>query len=196
MLSRPLAVLAVITCCAILIAAPAQAVNLQSNWYAQLTNVRTYGGTYSMDPFPGLGTSSAHIGVPEFSIPSGQATFDVLQTGEAPLGESADWGTMTLWDENTLGSISFDYHTYWTSPNLMLVLEALDMRLEAPRPSQIVWSTATTGSRTGHVAIENVNPNGYYFHLVVVPEPGSLSGLASLCGASLLGLRRMRRQSS
>jgi hypothetical protein len=91
-----------------------------------------------------------------------------------------------------LGSISFDYHTNWTAPNLMLVLDTVYIGLD-PRPSEVVWSFATTGWRTGHVTIENVNPNGYFFHLVVVPEPSSLVALASLCGAAGLLRRRTHR---
>lgn len=188
MSSRSLAVLTVIACCAVLIAAPAQAVYLQSNWRVQLTDVRTFDGNASLDPFFGSPSDSAHIDV---TAATGQATFQVLQSGMAPFGEVARWGNGTLWDENRLGSISFHYSTNWTQPNLLLELVAAELA----GPTTVVWSSSATGLRSGDVTIDTVNPNGYWFNVTVVPEPGTLVSLASLCGAGLLGLSRMRRRS-
>lgn len=187
MLSKTGAVLLVVLCCAAILAAPTQAVYLQSDWRADLTNVRTFDGSWSLDPFWGMATDSAAIDV---TAGQGQATFRIPVTGDAPVGETASWGNGTLWDENRLGSISFHYWTNWTQPNLVLQLVATELA----GPSSVVWSTSATGIRYGDVTITGVNPNGYWFNLIVVPEPGSLAGLASLWGAGLLGLLRSRRR--
>lgn len=176
----------VVLCFTVMIGAvPAHAVYLDSTWYATLTNVRTYGGTYPSDPFWGTSHSSAHISV---TGGSGTASFTIPLSCQASLNESASWGVVYVDPVNTLGSISFNYTTYWTQPNLVLQLWTGYLTGD---PGGVVWSTAQTGLKSGHVTI-NANPNAYTFALVAVPEPSSALSLVSLCAIGALPFMRKR----
>lgn len=161
----------------------AHAAYLDSSWYANVTNVRTFGGNYSLDPFWGSSGASTHIAVDGFT---GAATFRVGQSGNAPTGETAYWGNTTLADSNTMGSISFDYETHWSEPNLSLVLEAVYMHMPY---SEVIWSSA---GGNDHVTITG-NPNGYRFSLTVlpVPEPSGMA-VSCLCLSGFITMLRRR----
>lgn len=180
--------LAVLCLISLIVVGPAHAVYLDSSWYADLTNVRTYGGNYSLDPFRGDTWNSAGFSA---SASSGSAAFHVIQSGQSSNGVGASWGTTTLDPLHTMGSISFDYETHWTQRNLALVVETFELGTVVGSAYEVVWSSSLTGVRTGHVTI-NANPNGYQFSLVAVPEPGSLMVLGSLFVAGALARARRR----
>jgi len=167
----------------LVLAQAAHAVYLDSSWHANLTNVRTYGANYSLDPFWGMVSSSTHITA---ASGSGTASFTIPQSGQATIGENASWGNTTLAEPNTVGSLSFDYTTFWTQPNLVLSVE--EFELAAVGPPAVVWSSSRTGLRSGHVTID-ADPNGYWFRVTVVPEPGGLCCLGALCMAGSLRRR-------
>ncbi|MEN6521341.1 MAG: hypothetical protein ABFD46_09370 [Armatimonadota bacterium] len=159
----------------------AQATYLDSSWYAQLSNVQTT-GPYGLGGQP---QSSTHIKV---SGVGESALFTIPQSVQAPTDEKASWWNMTLDPGHLMGSISFDYTTNWTQPNLVLQLTAL--YLGPYQQDTVVWTSSLTGLRTNH-AIVDADPCGYRFDLVVlpqVPEPGSLFALGSLCGVMAAGL--------
>lgn len=166
----------------------ANATYLDSNWYAQISNVHTsgpYGFSLAMP------TSSTHINV-SVSSQTNSALFTIPQSGQGLPGESAYCWNMTLAPWNTMGSISFDFTTYWTQPNLCL--ELMQINIEDPEFEQVIWSAARTGLRSNHVTL-NYNPNGYKFKLTVlpeVPEPASILSLGSLCGVAFASLLRRR----
>lgn len=182
-----IAVLSLLTVCQF-----AQATYLDSSWYVEITNVYLYGGNYSSFMLFSFPQSSEHIKI-ESNSSWNWIKFTIPQSGNIPTGETAKCGGLLLDEGHRVGSISFDYTTYWTQPNLILTLTSEELMYQDP-PSQLVWSTSSTGLQSGHVTITG-DPNGYYFRLTVapeVPEPGGLLALGSLCAAGFAA--RMRRR--
>lgn len=183
---RLLPMLAMLCLISLVVVAPAHAVYLDSSWYAQLTNVSVAVGSYPL-PWSPFSNSSTHLNVVGSGSGPWAARFSVPVSGTAPTGERAWWGNEFLEWDHTFGRINFDYTTYWSQPNLVLELWTDYMPGGGNQDDgSMVWSSALTGLRSGHATV-NLNPNGYFFELVAVPEPGSIFSLGSLCAAGLFG---------
>jgi hypothetical protein len=182
-MKKTLLVIAVLTL--VMVGQIAQATYLDSSWYANISNL--WSGLGSAPPHSSVHLKVAVVGDAE--LPG--LSFTVKQSGDAPVNETAYWGSTSVDPSYTLGPISFDYQTYWTQPNLQLQLWTTYIMPWQP-PDSLVWSSSETGLQSGHVSI-NANPNGYFLRLVVVPEPSSVIVLSLLGSTGMLSFVRSRR---